>query len=77
MAAAQVTENYGDEWSLTWYVLCSIYTSISTWTHEDHPNQHENSHKLCDEMGHPAVLESQWKLRQQRDQNFPKEGNPL
>ena len=22
--------------------------------HEDHPNQHENSHKLCDEMGHPV-----------------------
>ena len=40
--------------------------------HEDHPNQHENSHKLCDEMGHPVVnlMESQWKLRQQHDQNF-------
>ena len=38
--------------------------------HEDHPNQHENSHKLCDEMGHPVVnmMESQWKLRQQHDQ---------
>ena len=23
--------------------------------HEDHPNKHENSHKLCDEMGHPIV----------------------
>ena len=23
--------------------------------HKDHPNQHENSHKLCDEMGHPVV----------------------
>ena len=35
--------------------------------HEDHPNQHENSHKLCDETGHPVVnsMESQWKLRQQ------------
>ena len=22
---------------------------------EDHPNQHENSHKLCDETGHPGV----------------------
>ena len=41
--------------------------------HEDHPNQHENSHKLCNEMGHPIVnlMESQWKLRQQNDQNFP------
>ena len=32
--------------------------------HEDRPNQHENSHKLCDEKGHPVVnlMESQWKL---------------
>ena len=22
---------------------------------EDHPNQHKNSHKLCDEMRHPVV----------------------
>ena len=22
---------------------------------EDHPNQHENSHKLCNERGHPIV----------------------
>ena len=29
--------------------------------HEDHPNQHKNSHKLCDEMEHPVVnlMESQ------------------
>ena len=46
---------------------------------EDHPNQHENSHKLCNEMGHPVMnyLEIQWKLRQQHDQNFPIEGKPL
>ena len=46
--------------------------------HEDHPNQHKNSYKLCDEMGHPVVnlMESQWKLRQQH-QNFPMEGKPL
>ena len=25
--------------------------------HEDHPNQHENSHKLCDEMGHLVETE--------------------
>ena len=43
--------------------------------HKDHPNQHENSHKLCNEMEHPvfSLLESQWKLRQQHDQNFPME----
>ena len=47
--------------------------------HEEHPNQHKNSHKLCDETGHPVLtlLESQWKLRQQHDQNFPVEGKPL
>ena len=46
--------------------------------HEDRPNQHKNSNKLCNEMGHPVVniKESQWKLRQ-HDQNFPKEGKPL
>ena len=47
--------------------------------HEDCPNQHENSHKLCDETGHPIVnlMESQWKLRQQHDQNFPIEGSSV
>ena len=47
--------------------------------HEDHPNQHENSHKPCNEMGYSvlSLLESQWKLRQQHDLNFPKEGKPL
>ena len=41
--------------------------------HNGHPNQHQNSHKLCDETGHPIVnlMGSQWKLRQQHDQNFP------
>ena len=45
--------------------------------HEDHLNQH--SHKLCDEMGYRAanLMESQWKLRQQHDQNFSMEGKPL
>ena len=43
------------------------------------PNQHENSQKLCSETGHPVVnlMESQWKLRQQHDQNFAMEGKPL
>ena len=46
--------------------------------HKDHLNQHENSHKLCDEMGHPVknLMESQWRLRQQHDQNFPIEQIP-
>ena len=47
--------------------------------HEDCPNQRKNSHKQRDETGHPVVnmMESQWKLRQQHDQNFPMEGKPL
>ena len=47
--------------------------------HEDHPNQHDNSHKLCDKAAHPVVnfMESEWKLRQQHDQNLPMEGKPL
>ena len=47
--------------------------------HEDHPNQHDNSHKLCDKAGHPVVnfMESEWKLRQQHDQNLPMEGKPM
>ena len=45
--------------------------SLKTSSHEhlsnDHkncPNQHENSHKLCDETGHPVMnlMESQRKL---------------
>ena len=30
---------------------------------EDHPSQHKNSHKLCNEMQYPilSLLESQWK----------------
>ena len=47
--------------------------------HEVSPNQHKNSHKQCDEMWHPVVnlIESQWKLRQLCDQNFPVEGKPF
>ena len=45
---------------------------------KDHPNWHKNSHKLCTKMEHPVLnlLEIQWKLRQQDDQNFPMEGKP-
>ena len=33
---------------------------------KDHPNQHENTHKLCDETGYFIInlMESQLKLRQ-------------
>ena len=47
--------------------------------HEDHPNQYEDSHELCNETGHSIdnLMQSQWKLRQQHDQNFLMEGKPL
>ena len=47
--------------------------------HKDHPSQHKNGHKLWDETEYPVLdlLESQWKLRQQNDQNFSIEGKPL
>ena len=40
------------------------------------PNQHENSHKLCNENSVLSLLESQWKLRQQH-QSFPMKGRPV
>ena len=37
--------------------------------HKDRCNQHENSRRLCDEMGHlnMNLMESQWKLKQRHD----------
>ena len=47
--------------------------------HENHPSQHENSHKLRDKTEHHvlSLLESQWKLRQQHDQHFPNGGKVI
>ena len=47
--------------------------------HRDHPNPYENSHKLRNEKEQPllSLKESQWKLRQQHDQNFAMEGKLL
>ena len=46
---------------------------------KDHLNQHKNSNKQCDETEHPVVnlMESQWKLRQQLDQNFLMAGKTI
>ena len=43
--------------------------------HKYHPNQHENSDKLCDETGNPVVnlMEIQWKLRSE----FPNGGKAV
>ena len=47
--------------------------------HKDGLTQYKNGYKVHNEMGHPVVnlMESQWKLRQQHDQNFPMDGKPL
>ena len=48
--------------------LISVAAPLKTSSHDhqDHPNQHENSHKVCGEMGHLMMnlMQSQWKLRQ-------------
>ena len=40
--------------------------------HEDHPNQHKSSHKVCDKTEYPSLsfTEGQWEPRQYLDQNF-------
>ena len=47
--------------------------------HEDHPNQHKNNHKPHNGTKHPvlSLLKSQWKMRQQHDQNFRMGEKPL
>ena len=47
--------------------------------HKDWKNQLKNGHNLCDKTGHPILsfTESQWKVRQQHDQNFPMEEKPV
>ena len=41
--------------------------------HKDHPNQHKNSHKLCDEKEHPILSLTE----QLHNQNVLEQGNPL
>ena len=46
----------------------SKFKYILPWNisqHKECPNQHKNSHKLFNKMGHPVanLMESQWKLR--------------
>ena len=47
--------------------------------HQDYLNQHDNSHKLCNETRYSvlSLLESKWKLRQPHDQSFQLQGKPL
>ena len=76
--------------SLTKYTSCSRSTELReaheypamehvSNNYEDHPNQHENSHKLCDETGHPilSLTESQKKLIQLHAHGFPNGGKAL
>ena len=45
--------------------------------HKDHPSKDKNSQNLCNETRHNvfSLTESQWKLRQQHDQNFQRREN--
>ena len=45
--------------------------------HKDCCNQNENSQSFMKEHSHFSLKESQWKLRQEHDQNFPMEGKAL
>ena len=94
-AAENHGDEWGLTWYIQWGIYTSIPTwthsqnslaefkDILPWNitngHKDHPNQHKNNHRLCNEMEHPvlSLLESQWKLRYEHDQNFPMEGKPL
>ena len=72
---------------LTQFTSCSRSTKfkdIRPFEHlsngqEDHPNQLKNCHKPSSVTRHPllSLIESQLKLRQQNNQNFPMVGNPL
>ena len=45
--------------------------------HEDHPNQHGNSHKLWDETGHPVMNLMGKSMETETRSEFPMEGKPL
>ena len=53
--------------------------NISQMITKTKSSPHKNSHKSCDETRHTllSLMQSQWKLRQHHDQNFPMEGKPL
>ena len=56
-----------------------ISTRGTSNDHESHPNQHENSHKLCDEMWHSlfSLAQSQWKTKTNTRSEFPNEGKTI
>ena len=50
-----------------------------SYDHEDHPNQLQFNDKLRNESGHPllSLKQSEWKLSQKHNQNFPIKGKRL
>ena len=50
MVAAKPSENYEDEWGLTWHLSKDIYASVPSWTHSQNslaaesPNVKVSSH---------------------------------
>ena len=60
--------------------LYRIYPPMENLSNDNEgcPNRNENSHKLISKTGPVlSLMESQWKLRQQNDQNIPMEWKPL
>ena len=65
-------ENHGDEWGLTWCLPAWTHSQNSLAAealslkisshghlsndHKDCPNQHKDSHKLCNKTGHPTSV---------------------
>ena len=92
-AQVAVNHGWGLNWYLRLRIYASVPTwshsqmslkmehgTSFKWLTRRSLNQPKNSYKLCnDEAGHPilSLTESQWKLRQQDDQNFPFQGKPL
>ena len=51
-------------WSISENSVAAAEAPSYITDHEDHLNQHKNSHKLSDKKGHPilSLLESQWNM---------------
>ena len=79
-SSSQAAKNHGDEWGLTWYFNSNLnqltrFGSIRSTPmdylsndHRDRPNQQENSHKLCNEVG--ILLWIWWKVNSDWDNNM-------
>ena len=71
------TEHLSSDHELN-FKMSSHWISLR-WSRRPFQSEREESYALCAETGHPvfSLLESQWKLRQKHDWNFPMEGKLL